>query len=190
MKQRHRLPPRLSDAMRFAWLTIFGSIAFSIQLYLFQDIPLYVLLVDPWNIWMLYLIPVILILPVRSPKALYFRSFSYDQRGLATLFDIRKALRGRYRLAGIRPPRQRTSTFMKHLAAISFSFRYASLRYMSLEGGNDDWLPRLWSTLRTARCVFINVSDITDWVSVEARLCIATSRQQKSSFYRRRINDE
>ena len=131
---------------------------------------------------MLYLIPVTLVLPVRSPKALYFRSFSSDKRGLATLFDLRKALRGRYRLAGIRPLKQRASTFAKHLAAACFSFRYASLRYMNLEGSDDDWLPRLWRTMRTARCAFVNVFEITDWLIVEARLCISTLGVERVLF--------
>lgn len=167
------LPPPLEDPLRFAWLPFWASIAGGLLIATDFGGVYLVFLTYSWPVWLLMLLPVAVVLPVRPPRAFYLRAFSTDDRSTALITDVRRGIGRRFRLAGIRPPRQRTSTFLKHLAVAAFSYRYSSPRYMDLEAGDTDWLPRLWRTLRHARCVFLNVSELSGWVRTEVALCVA-----------------
>src|SRR5262249_35805241 len=58
------------------------------------------------------------------------------------------------------------------------AMRYCTPKFMDLEAG-EDWKARLWNSMQKARCVFIDVADLTVFVAEEIKLaceCLGLER--------------
>src|SRR5579864_1743711 len=111
------------------------------------------------------------LLPRRAPAAIYLRSFRNDSRAYPIRTLIARVLGPDFRLAGIRDPRRRWPWLLRQLVYLFFLLRYCRPRFMNLEAGRD-WKARLWRTLGTVRCAFIDLTDITPFVLDEVQLAL------------------
>jgi hypothetical protein len=111
------------------------------------------------------------LLPNRAPAAIYLRSFRNDPVAYPIRTIIARVLGPRFRLAGIRDPRRRWPWLLRHMLYLLFLLRYCRPRYMNLEAGHD-WKARLWRTLGTMRCAFIDLTDVTPFVLDELQLAL------------------
>jgi type IV pilus assembly protein PilA len=123
----------------------------------------------------------LLIAPSGKPNAIYLRAFRTDKSTAELRAKIAAILGSDFRLSGIRPPRKRTSVFMRFLSPNFFALKYAGSKFMELEAG-DDWMARLWKTYQTARLVLIDVRDVTPYVQQEIRLTLQTVGTSRSVF--------
>lgn len=123
----------------------------------------------------------LLIAPSGKPNAIYLRAFRTDKSTAELRAKIAAILGSEFRLSGIRPPRKRTSVFMRFLSPNFFALRYAGSKFMELEAG-DDWMARLWKTYQTTRLVLIDVRDVTPYVQQEIRLTLQTVGTSRSVF--------
>jgi hypothetical protein len=110
-----------------------------------------------------------LVLPRRSTNAFYLRAFSADEGSLEIRKAILDALGPGYRLSGIRSPKRRWPILIRGLARFIFCFHYASVKHMNLEAGHG-WVARLWRSLGDARCAFVDLTRVTEFVAIEIRL--------------------
>jgi hypothetical protein len=110
-----------------------------------------------------------LVLPRRSTNAFYLRAFSADAGSLEVRKAILSGLGRGYRLSGIRSPKRRWPILLRSLGRFAFCFHYSSAKYMNLEAGND-WMGRLWRSLGDARCAFVDLTRVTEFVAIEIRL--------------------
>ncbi len=118
------------------------------------------------------------ILPNRITNAIYLRSFRNDTRTGRIRQSIQEGLGRKFRLSGIRDPKRRWPVFLRMIFSGIFCFRYSTTKYMSLEAG-EDWFARLWRSMGDARCAFIDLSDVTDYVTEEISLsyrCLGPER--------------
>lgn len=123
----------------------------------------------------------LLIAPPSKPNAIYLRAFRTDRSTARLRSDIAAILGPDFRLSGIRPPRERTSVFMRFFLSGFFALRYAGTKFMELEAG-DDWMATLWKTYQTMRLVLIDVRDVTPYVQQEIRLTIETVGTERVVF--------
>ena len=115
----------------------------------------------------------ILIAPGGKPNAIYLRAFRMDEATAELRKALSAALGPDYRLAGIRPPRRRSSTAVRFFAPGLVALTYAGSRFMELEAG-DDWMARLWKTYQSVHVVFIDVRYLTEHVHREIRMTLET----------------
>jgi hypothetical protein len=124
----------------------------------------------------LFVLPVIAffwrILPARPVNAFYLRSFRNDRRTWPLRKAAQAALGRAFRLSGIRDPSRRWPVVVRYLALLVFVLRYCTPKFMNLEAGAD-WKARLWRSLADARCVLIDIGDVTPFVEDEIHLCHA-----------------
>jgi type IV pilus assembly protein PilA len=126
--------------------------------------------------WLLGL--ALLMSPSGKPNAIYLRAFRTDKSTAALRSELAAILGPDFRLSGIRPPREKTSVFMRFLTPGLVGLRYAGSKFMELEAG-DDWMARLWKTYQTTRLVFIDIRDVTPYVHQEIEMtldAVGTSR--------------
>ena len=130
----------------------------------------------------------------RTP-VLYLRAFRSDVPARRLRSLLKAALGNRYRLCGIRPPRQRSSLFTRLFASGLVAMRYIGSEHFELEAHDTDWMARLLATYARSAFVFIDVRDLTQHVENEIRLsylamgaerCIflADSRQSTAGWLR------
>ena len=115
------------------------------------------------------------------PNVIYLRAFRTDRSTAKLRAELAAILGPGFRLSGIRPPRERSSTFMRFWLPGLVALRYAGSRFMELEAG-DDWMARLWKTYQTTRFVFIDARDITPYVHQEIEMTLETMGPQRSVF--------
>jgi hypothetical protein len=123
----------------------------------------------------------LLIAPSGQPNAIYLRAFRTDKATAELRAEISAILGPDFRVAGIRPPRERTSTFLRFFLPGFFALNYAGSKFMELEAG-DDWIARLWKTYHSARLVLIDVRDSTPYVHQECTLTLQTVGTSRSTF--------
>ena len=128
----------------------------------------------------------LLIAPSGKPNAVYLRAFRTDKSAAELRAEIAAILGPDFRLSGIRPPRERTSVFMRFFLSGVFALRYAGSKFMDLEAG-DDWMARLWRTFQTMRLALIDVRDLTSYLQQEIRLTLETVGISRVVFV---INDQ
>ncbi len=121
------------------------------------------------------------VLPSRRVNALYLRSFANDDDTLPIRVATQRALGGKFRLAGIRDPRNRWPAVVRWIANLPFALAYSTPKYMNLEAG-DQWKARLWRTMGDARCVVIDLSMPTRFVVEEVRLSVASVGLERILF--------
>jgi type IV pilus assembly protein PilA len=114
-----------------------------------------------------------LLIAAGKPNAIFLRAFRTDKSTAKLRAEIAAILGPDFRLSGIRPPRERTSVFMRFFMSGFFALKYAGSKFMELEAG-DDWMARLWRTLQTTRLVLIDVRDLTSYLQHEIRLTLET----------------
>ncbi len=115
----------------------------------------------------------LLIGPIGKPNAIYLRAFRTDRSTAKLRAELAAILGPGYRLSGIRPPKKKTSVFLRFLVPGLVALNYAGSKFMELEAG-DDWMARLWKTYQTTRLVFIDVRDVTIHVHNEIQMTIST----------------
>ncbi len=124
---------------------------------------------------------VLLIAPSGPTNAIYLRAFRTD-RATAKLRTVIAGIIGPdFRLSGIRPPREKTSVFLRFLVPGFVALKYAGSKYMELEAG-DDWMARLWRSYQSTRIVFIDVRDVTPYVHQEIELTLLTMGVSRCVF--------
>ena len=108
------------------------------------------------------------ILPSRPTNAIYLRSFKDDRSSWPVRKALQEALGRAYRLSGIREPRRRRSV-LDWINTLFFVFRYSTPKRMNLEAGAD-WKARLWQSLGSSRCAFIDLTSPTPAVFEELKI--------------------
>ena len=119
--------------------------------------------------------------PDRKVNALYLRSFSKDRESELIRENIEIALGPDFRLSGIRDPRKRMNYLFRPFILISMIIKYASARHLGLEAGTD-WKARIWASLIETRLVFLDLSEVTEFVREEIRLCVSSMPLQNIIF--------
>lgn len=114
------------------------------------------------------LLVLLAVLPSRETSALYLRSFRTDRDTLGIRTAIQSGLGPTFRLSGIRDPRRRRSP-LDYLAFTIFVLRYSTPKFMNLEA-EGDWKLRLCNSMADARCVFIDVTQMTPYLAAEIAL--------------------
>jgi hypothetical protein len=117
-------------------------------------------------------------MPIRETGAFYLRSFRNDPSTWAIRVAIQEALGRGLRLSGVRDPRHRSFNLVDWFNPAFFAMRYCTPKFMDLEAG-EDWRARLWNSMQRGHCVFIDVSDLTDFVLAEIRMayeCVGLGR--------------
>lgn len=123
----------------------------------------------------------ILVSPSGKPNAIYLRAFRSDESTARLRLKLASILGPKFRLSGIRPPREKTSTFVRFLLPYLFALRYAGSKSMELEA-DDDWMARLWKTYQNTRLVFIDVRDLTSYVHQEIQMTLETIGIERCIF--------
>ena len=140
----------------------------------------------------------LLIAPPGKPNAIYLRAFRTDKSTAELRAELAAILGPEFRLSGIRPPREKTSVFIRFLMPGVVAMRYSGSKFMELEAG-DDWMARLWKTYQTTRLVLIDVREVTPYVhqeiemtlqSVGASRCIFVVNQDKTDAEWRQLLTE
>lgn len=142
------------------------------------------------TLWLLafLLAPILLVLPHRRTNAFYLRAFAHDEATGALRLALQRALGRGFRLSGIRDPQRRGSLFLRSVTVFVFCFRYSTVRYMNLEAGAD-WLHRLARSLDDARCVFMDLSQITGPLEDELQLAVRRVGLERLMFLSRTARD-
>jgi type IV pilus assembly protein PilA len=123
----------------------------------------------------------LLIAPPGRPNAIYLRAFKTD-KSTATLRTRLAAILGTdFRLSGIRPPKEKSSPFLRFLLPGIVAMRYAGSKFMELEAG-DDWMARLWRTYQKTRIVFIDIREVTPHVHEEIEMTLQTVGPERCIF--------
>ena len=92
----------------------------------------------------------LLIAPTGKPNAIYLRAFRTDKSTADLRAKIAAILGSEFRLSGIRPPRKRTSVFMRFLSPNFFALRHAGSKFISRrgmtgwQGSGRPIRPRVW----------------------------------------------
>jgi type IV pilus assembly protein PilA len=123
----------------------------------------------------------LLIAPAGKPNAIYLRAFKTDKSTAALRSKISAILGPGFRLSGIRPPRKKSSVFLRFLLPGIVAMRYAGSKYMELEAG-DDWMARLWKTYQTVRLVLIDVREVTPYVHQEIEMTLQSVGSARCVF--------
>jgi hypothetical protein len=123
----------------------------------------------------------LLIAPSGKPNAIYLRAFRTDKSTAKLRAELAAILGPGFRLSGIRPPREKTSMFIRFLVPGLVAMRYAGSKVMELEAG-DDWMARLWKTYQTTRLVLIDVRDVTVHVHQEIQMTLQTVGPSRCVF--------
>jgi type IV pilus assembly protein PilA len=120
----------------------------------------------------------LLIAPSGKTNAIYLRAFRTDKSTARVRAELAGILGPEFRLSGIRPPKEKSSVFLRYFLPSLVALKYAGSKFMELEAG-DDWMARLWKTYQTTRLVLIDVRDVTPYVHEEIELTlqsVGTSR--------------
>lgn len=123
----------------------------------------------------------LLISPSGKPNAIYLRAFRTDKSTAALRTRLAAVLGTDFRLSGIRPPKEKSSAFLRFLLPGIVAMRYAGSKFMELEAG-DDWMARLWRTYQKARLVFIDVREVTPHVHEEIEMTLQTVGPERCVF--------
>jgi type IV pilus assembly protein PilA len=123
----------------------------------------------------------LLIAPSGKPNAIYLRAFRTDKSTAELRAELAAILGPDFRLSGIRPPREKTSMFMRFLVPGVVAMRYSGSKFMELEAG-DDWMARLWKTYQATRLVLIDVRDMTPYVHQEIEMTLQTVGTSRCIF--------
>ncbi len=107
--------------------------------------------------------------PRHITDAFYLRSFQNDVDTWPIRVEIQRALGNKLRLSGIRDPRRRKLGLKEKYSPIYMAMKYCTPRHMDLVAGND-WIPRLWHSLRKGQLAFIDLSTPTPAVREETRI--------------------
>jgi hypothetical protein len=118
--------------------------------------------------------------PGGNVNAIYLRAFATDELPADDRAEIAAILGPRFRLGGIRPPRERMSSF-RFVFIGYFVYKYAGSKHFELEAGAD-WIARLWKTYETTRLVFIDVRNMTAHVHQEIDMTIQTMGSSRVVF--------
>jgi type IV pilus assembly protein PilA len=113
----------------------------------------------------------LLIAPGGKPNAIYLRAFRTDKSSAKLRGELAAILGPGFRLSGIRPPKEKSSIFVRFLLPGIVALRYAGSKFMELEAG-DDWMARLWKTYQTTRLVLIDVREVTPYVHQEIEMTL------------------
>jgi hypothetical protein len=113
----------------------------------------------------------LMVAPRRKPNAIYLRAFKTDKSAARLRRYLSAALGPKFRLAGIRPPSERSKSYLRYIAPSVTAFKYVGSTYMELEAG-DDWMQRLWGTYRTTRIVMIDIRETTAYVHEEIQMTV------------------
>ncbi len=116
---------------------------------------------------------VMLIAPTGKPNVIYLRAFRTDRSTANLRVRLSAVLGPGFRMSGIRPPREKTSLFVRFLAPGVLALRYAGSKFMELEAG-DDWMARLWKTYQSTRLVVIDIREVTQMVQQEIEMTAQT----------------
>jgi Protein of unknown function (DUF1559) len=136
----------------------------------------------------LWLYGVVRLLPDRPTDIIYLRSFRTDTDSTEVRTALERALGDQFRLSGIRDPRRRSLRLLRFVSYLVFAFKYVHPKYMNLEAGNE-WKGRLWRSLGDARGVVIDVTDLTEALEAEVRLCVKCVGLPRILFITRHIID-
>jgi hypothetical protein len=128
-------------------------------------------------------------MPRRRTAAFYLRSFRDDPKSWPVRIDIQTALGSKMRLSGIRDPKRRRMYIWDFINPVFLAMRYCTPKYMDLEA-RDDWQPRLWYSMREARCAFIDLRDLTGFVGQEITLAASALGVQRIAFIGDESRDE
>lgn len=123
----------------------------------------------------------ILVGPWGRPNAIYLRAFRTDRSTAKLRAELAAILGPGFRLTGIRPPRKKSSVFMRFWLPGLVALRYAGSEFMELEAG-DDWMARLWKTYQTTRLVFIDAREVTRHVRLEIEMTLQTMGPERCVF--------
>ena len=123
----------------------------------------------------------LLIAPSGKPNAIYLRAFRTDKSTAELRAELGAILGPEFRLSGIRPPRKKTSVFVRFLLPGVVAVRYSGSKFMELEAG-DDWMARLWKTYQTTRLVLIDVREMTHYVHQEIQLTVQSVGSPRCIF--------
>jgi type IV pilus assembly protein PilA len=123
----------------------------------------------------------LLISPGGKPNAIYLRAFRTDRSTAKLRARLAAILGPGFRLSGIRPPREKTSLFLRFLLPGLVAMRYAGSKFMELEAG-DDWMARLWKTYQSTRLVFVDVRDVTPYVHQEIEMTLESMGTARCIF--------
>lgn len=130
-----------------------------------------------------------IILPKQSTNAIYLRSFRRDYTSFEKRLAIQRLLGWKYRLSGIRAPSNRWPKVVQYIFSGFLCFRYSTVKYMNLEA-DEDWFSRLWRSMAEARCVFVDVSDVTPEVEREIVLAHRCVGPRRVMFVADELGDE
>ncbi|MEP6670931.1 MAG: hypothetical protein ABJF10_17360 [Chthoniobacter sp.] len=126
--------------------------------------------------------------PRREANAFYLRAFAEDDQSMKLRTSLARALGKEFRLGGIRPPGQRSSTFVRALTNGLVILRYVGSGQMDLEAGND-WIARLLVSLTKAEVAFIDVRTMTPHLRDEIKLSVLQLKLDRCIFIvSRRLN--
>jgi hypothetical protein len=117
----------------------------------------------PSAIWML-------LQPARRRPVFYLRAFRSDIQSTHLQRLLRAALGHKFRLCGIRPPRERVSWGSRLMLTAATGLRYLGSERFDLEASDANWMARLLASYADAHSAFIDVRDITPHVADEIRL--------------------
>ena len=123
----------------------------------------------------------LLIAPPGKPNAIYLRAFRTDKSTAALRTRLAAILGTDFRLSGIRPPKEKSSPFLRFLLPGIVAMRYAGSKFMELEAG-DDWMARLWRTYQKTRLVFIDIREVTPHVHQEIEMTLQTVGPDRCIF--------
>jgi hypothetical protein len=111
-----------------------------------------------------------LLQPARRRPVFYLRAFRSDAQSTHLQRLLRTALGHRFRLCGIRPPRERVSWGSRLMLTAATGLRYLGSERFDLEASDANWMVRLLASYADAHSAFIDVRDITPHVADEIRL--------------------
>src|ERR1017187_6044913 len=125
--------------------------------------------------------PLRVITIITAANAIYLRAFRTDKSTAALRTRLAAVLGTDFRLSGIRPPKEKSSAFLRFLLPGIVAMRYAGSKFMELEAG-DDWMARLWRTYQKTRLVFIDVREVTPHVHEEIEMTLQTVGPERCVF--------
>ena len=117
----------------------------------------------------------------RKP-VIYLRAFKTDQFARRLRRLLKAALSTDFRLCGIRPPRERSSLFIRLMAEGVVAYRYLGSSYFELEAHDQDWMARLLATYARSAFLFIDARELTKHVENEIRLSYLAMGSRRCIF--------
>lgn len=113
---------------------------------------------------------------------LLLRAFQSDARSDQFRAWLKAALGHRFKLSGIRPPRERVSPVARIFSPLFTGLRYLGSRQFEMEAPDHNWMARLLATFTQSRFVFIDVRDVTTHVLEEIKLAWSVFGRERTVF--------